>query len=151
VLVQTNFGGSLVVDGVPVGRLLTYEAPHDSAGGGSIMIVIATDAALDHRSLERLAARSFAGLARTGASFSHGSGDYAIAFSTERGPIDVPGGGLMSRLFVAVADATEEAIIGSLFAAETTRGHLGTTEALPVARVLDLLRAAGALHEPPRP
>lgn len=151
VLVQTNFGGSLVIDGVPVGHLLTDEAPHDSAGGGSIMIVVATDVALDHRSLERLAARSFAGLARTGASFSHGSGDYAIAFSTERGPIDIPGGGMLSRLFVAVADATEEAIVASLFAAETTRGHVGTAEALPVGRVLELLRAAGALEDSPRP
>lgn len=145
VLVQTNFGGSLVIGGVPVGQQLTEEAPHDTAGGGSIMIVIATDAALDHRHLERLASRSFAGLARTGASFSHGSGDYAIAFSTDRGPIDIPRGGTLSRLFMAVADATEEAIVASLFAAETTRGHHGVVEGLPVARVLELLQAAGAL------
>lgn len=151
VLVQTNFGGSLVVDGVPIGRLLAEEArarqgePHDARGGGSIMIVLATDAPLDHRHLERLAERTFGGLARTGASLSHGSGDYAIAFSVDRGPIDVPGGGALSRLFRAAADATEEAIVASLFAAETVRGDLGTAEALPVDRTLELLRAAGVL------
>lgn len=151
VLVQTNFGGSLVVDGVPVGRLLAEEArasegePHDARGGGSVMMVLATDAPLDHRHLERLAGRAFGGLARTGASLSHGSGDYAIAFSVDRGPIDVPGGGALSRLFRAAADATEEAIVASLFAAETVRGDQGTAEALPVDRALELLRAAGVL------
>lgn len=148
VLVQTNFGGSLVIDGVPVGDRLRREAQHDSAGGGSVMIVLATDAALDHRHLERLAVRSFGGLARAGASLSHGSGDYVIAFSTERGRISVPGGGTLSRLFVAAADATEEAIIASLFAAETMQGHLGSAEALPVVRVLELLDEAGALATP---
>lgn len=151
VLVQTNFGGSLVVDGVPIGRLLAEEArarqrePHDVRGGGSVMIVLATDAPLDHRHLERLAERTLGGLARTGASLSHGSGDYAIAFSVDRGPIDVPGGGALSRLFRAAADATEEAIVASLFAAKTVRGDLGTAEALPVDRALELLRAAGVL------
>ena len=151
VLVQTNFGGSLVIDGVPVGRLLAEEArareaePHDAKGGGSVMIVVATDAPLDHRQLERVAERTFGGLARTGASLSHGSGDYAIAFSVDRGRIDIPGGGTLSRLFRAAADATEEAIVASLFAAETVHGDLGTTEALPVDRALALLRAAGVL------
>lgn len=147
VLVQTNFGGSLAIDGVPVERLLREEPaePHDAEGGGSIMIVLATDAPLDHRQLERLAERSFGGLARTGASLSHGSGDYAIAFSTDRGAIANPDGGAMSRLFRAAMDATEEAIVASLFAAETVRGHLGTAEALPVDRVLELLRQAERL------
>lgn len=147
VLVQTNFGGSLVIDGVPVGDRLAEAArePHDADGGGSVMIVLATDAPLDHRSLERLAERTFGGLARTGSSMSHGSGDYAIAFSVDRGPIDIPGGGALSRLFVGAMDATEEAIIASLFAAETTSGHLGTAEALPIDRVLDILDEAGVL------
>lgn len=111
------------------------------------MIVIATDAPLDHRHLERLAWRSFAGLARTGASMSHGSGDYAIAFSVDRGPIEMLDGGTLSRLFVAAAEASEEAIVASLFAAETVEGHLGTARALPVHRVLQLLDQAGALEE----
>ena len=151
VLVQTNFGGSLIVDGVPVGERLAAEAaaaraePHDARGGGSVMIVIATDAPLDHRQLERLAERSFGGLARTGASLSHGSGDYAIAFSVERAAVRLPGGGGLSRLLVAARDATEEAIVASLFAAVTVVGHLGTAEALPVSRTLELLERAGVL------
>jgi D-aminopeptidase len=149
VLVQTNFGGSLVIDGVPVGeRLAKAEAPpHDAEGGGSIMIVLATDAPLDHRSLERLAERAFGGLARTGSVMSHGSGDYAIAFSVDRGPISIPGGGAMSRLFVGAMDATEEAIVASLFAAETVTGPLGTARALPLERVLRILDEAGVLAD----
>lgn len=153
VLVQTNFGGSLIIDGVPVGELLAAEAaaergePHDARGGGSVMIVIATDAPLDHRHLERLAERSFGGLARAGASLSHGSGDYAIAFTVDRDVVHLPGGGGLSRLFVAVRDATEEAIVASLFAAETVEGDLGTAEALPVGRTLELLKQAGALAD----
>ena len=148
VLVQTNFGGTLVVDGVPVGELLANSEPsepHDARGGGSVMIVIATDAPLDHRHLERLAERSFGGLARAGASLSHGSGDYAIAFSVDRGPVRLPEGGELSHLFRAVMDSTEEAIVASLFAADSVDGHLGRAEALPVARVLEILRRAGAL------
>jgi len=151
VLVQTNFGGSLIVDGVPVGELLVAEAAaaraeaHDARGGGSVMILIATDAPLDHRHLERLAERSFGGLARAGASLSHGSGDYAIAFTVDRDAARLPGGGALSRLFVAVRDATEEAIVASLFAAETVNGHMGSAEALPVDRTLELLKRAGVL------
>lgn len=151
VLVQTNFGGSLVIDGVPVGeRLAAREAEreaHDAEGGGSVMIVLATDAPLDHRSLERLAERSFGGLARTGSCMSHGSGDYAIAFSVDPGTIAIPGGGALSRLFVAAMEATEEAIIASLFAAETVKGHMGTTEALPVDAALSILGRAGVLAD----
>ena len=144
VLVQTNFGGSLVIDGYPVGKELGEAPPHDATGGGSVMIVIATDAPLAHRQLERLAVRSFGGLARTGASLSHGSGDYAIAFSVDRSP---KGGSVsyITDLFVAVAEATEEAIIASLFAAESTSGHLGTVEALPVDQVVQMLDDAGWL------
>lgn len=146
VLVQTNFGGSLVIDGYPIGRRLKDSPPHDAAGGGSIMIVIATDAPLNHRLLERLAARSFGGLARTGASLSHGSGDYAIAFTVDRNP---KSGSVryMTGLFMAVMEATEEAIVSSLFAAETTSGHLGSVEGLPVDRVLQILAEADWLDD----
>jgi D-aminopeptidase len=153
VLVQTNFGGSLIVDGVPVGERLAAETaaapaqPHDASGGGSVMIVIATDAPLDHRHLERLAERSFGGLARAGASLSHGSGDYAIAFSVDRGAVRLPEGEGLSQLFVAARDATEEAIVASLFAAETVEGHRGTAEALPLGRTLELLERAGVLAD----
>jgi D-aminopeptidase len=152
-LVQTNFGGELVVAGVPVGRSLAREParpPHDARGGGSIMIVLATDAPLDARSLERLAERSFAGLARTGASLSHGSGDYAIAFTVDRGRPERLDGGSLTELFVAAAESTEEAILNSLFRATTVRGHRGrTVEALPVGDVEALLRERGVLPASP--
>ena len=157
VLVQSNFGGDLVVAGVPVGRSLpdpaqylssTREAPV-ADGDGSIMIVVATDAPLDARQLGRLASRAIVGLARTGASMSNGSGDYVIAFSTaaesRRGPgaavlaPDTLANDAMSPLFVAVAEATEEAILNSMFRATTTRGHRGTVPALPLELVLPLV------------
>jgi len=146
VLVQSNFGGSLVVAGVPVGRILSASAgeagqpPADAAGGGSIMIVIATDAPLEHRALERLAARSFGGLARTGAALSHGSGDYAIAFSTHRRPPWSLDGEQLTELFAAVQDATEEAILNSLFRATSVTGHRGRrSEAIPIALLREVL------------
>lgn len=135
VLVQTNFGGELTIEGVRIDE----GARTPERGDGSCMIVIATDAPLDARQLGRLARRSFAGMARTGASFAHGSGDYAIAFSTAeavripaaRGQstgtsvvFDEPA---LSPLFIAVADATEEAIVRSLLASTTTTGHAGHT------------------------
>lgn len=147
VLVQSNYGGSLVIDGVPVGTLLpdpaslaVAEAAPNASGDGSIMIVVATDAPLDARLLDRLAKRAITGLARTGSSMSNGSGDYVIAFSTARQPGSVLGNDDMSGLFVAVAEATEEAIVNSLFRAETMRGHRGQVPALPLERVLPLLR-----------
>lgn len=141
VLVQSNYGGTLAVDGDPVGRrsgryYLHEHAPAPAAAppsvaDGSIMIVVATDAPLSDRNLERLAKRSFAGLARTGSAFTNGSGDYAIAFSTatevRRTPerrnavstvAELPNDQI-SPLFVAVADATEEAIYNSLLKART--------------------------------
>jgi D-aminopeptidase len=140
VLVQTNYGGTLTVAGDPVGRrtgrfYLNEHAPkadsRPSVADGSIMIVIATDAPLSDRNLTRLARRSFAGVARTGSAFTNGSGDYAIAFSTapsvRRTPErraaaaqveDLPNDAV-SPLFVAVADATEEAIYNSLLKART--------------------------------
>ena len=139
VLVQTNFGGQLNVRGLAETQQVAGLASRGIASvdhDGSCMIIIATDAPLDQAGLRRLATRAFAGMARTGASFSHGSGDYAIAFSTaraaeprQRGPIQ--GGGL-SPLFVAVADATEQAILDSLCAAQTTTGMGRTVRAMPL-------------------
>jgi D-aminopeptidase len=148
VLVQRNFGGSLVVSGVAVGRSLGQDEkvqpaePRDAAEGGSIMIVIATDAPLDHRTLERLAARSFGGLSRTGASLSHGSGDYAIAFSTDRDPARPQSGPELTALFMAVQDATEEAILNSLLRATSVTGFGGNrSEAIPIDGLLRILDA----------
>ena len=156
VLVQSNFGGQLTIAGVPVWRSLPdpaevatgLEAPV-SDGDGSIMIVVATDAPLDARLLRRLAERAVTGLARTGSSMSNGSGDYVIAFSTasslrRRQDQPLQGGGTldngeMGPLFVAVAEATEEGILNSLFRAHTMRGDRGTVPALPIEQVLPLL------------
>lgn len=157
VLVQSNFGGTPTLGGVPIGDVTAErdgdrrEPPNED---GSCMIVIATDAPLCARNLARLARRSFAGMARTGASFSNGSGDYAIAFSTAehlRIRIDAEGattGGevlrndAMTPLFRAVAEATEEAIWNSLFRAHTVRGRDGhVAEALPVEAVVERCRS----------
>jgi len=157
VLVQSNFGGVLQMDGLPVGERLGGYYLSDQVGDdradGSIMIVIATDAPLSARNLERLASRSMAGLARTGASMTNGSGDYALAFSTHEAVRRTPerrsgaplapdlANGEMSPLFQAVIEAAEEAIYNSLLAAETvtTRfeedGRTVTVEALPVETV----------------
>ena len=169
VLVQSNFGGTLTIGGVPVGRSLpdpatlaarveplavAAHAPEKPVadGDGSIMIVVATDAPLDARQLERLAKRAVLGLARTGASMSNGSGDYVIAFSTAQSVRRRQGdvvhqapmldNGEMDGLFVGVAEATEEAIDNSLFKAEGMRGDRGAVLALPIGDVLRLLRAA---------
>ena len=178
VLVQTNFGGILTINGAPVGRELgryylkgVERARNGGAGAdeqvtgpnsadGSIMIVIATDAPIDHRNLQRLAARSMLGLARTGAAGSNGSGDYAIAFSTAaelrirldtkaRNPesgVRLLANDAMSPLFLAVIEATEEAIYNSLFRATTTSGRGHTVEALPLERTLEILKRHNALN-----
>jgi D-aminopeptidase len=130
VLVQSNYGGDLRIDGRLFKDLPRPEADTD----GSIMIIVATDAPLSDRNLRRLAERAFAGMARTGSAFSNGSGDYALAFSTaeavRRTPVrraspsailDLPNDRL-SPLFQAAIDATEEAILNSLFMAESTSG-----------------------------
>ncbi|MCK5828004.1 P1 family peptidase [Candidatus Bipolaricaulota bacterium] len=157
VLVQSNFGGVLQILGVPIGQLLEkhylHELIDDISADGSIMIVIATDAPLSDRNLTRLARRAFAGLARTGSSFVNGSGDYAIAFSTaeavrrtakqDNGAVKMLelANGSVSPLFQAAIEATEEAILNSLFMAETMTGRDDTTiEALPLDRVLPILR-----------
>lgn len=150
VLVQTNFGGSLTIDGVPVWRELRPSREREGSGEGSCMIVIATDAPLDARQLRRLATRAFHGMARTGSSGSHGSGDYAIAFSTaNRYSLDArqsPPPSLvreddLSPLFQAVIEATEEAIYNSLLQATTVRGRDGhVAEAIPIEKLRTLLR-----------
>ncbi len=151
-LVQANFGGVLQMDGIPVGRRLGQyylkealaDLSADPSADGSVMIVLATDAPLSDRNLKRLAKRGLAGLARTGAAMSNGSGDYAIAFSTaeevrrtpeRRGQVwaypEVPNE-LMSPLFQAAVEATEEAIYNALSTAETMTGYKGQTiKALP--------------------
>nr|WP_206741711.1 P1 family peptidase [Hyphomonas jannaschiana] len=154
VLVQSNFGGILQVDGAPVGeRLGQYylkdEVASDKADG-SIMIVIATDAPLSSRNLERLSKRAIAGLARTGASMTNGSGDYVVAFSTYRQTDPAAAqteNDNMSPLFQATIEATEEAIYNSLFMAETVDGFDVSTqsprrvEALPLDKVKEITGA----------
>ena len=163
VLVQSNFGGALTIAGVsladlrpraPVGPR-TPAAPTDAAQGSSIMMVVATDLPLSNRLLGRLAKRATFGLARTGSQGGHGSGDYVIAFSTTyRQPAAMAGAraalardeSLMDAAFRAVADATEEAIVNSLFQAERMVGRDGhTREALPVDQVVAILRQHGAI------
>jgi D-aminopeptidase len=162
VLVQTNYGGVLTMDGVPVGKALgRYSYQPKVAGGagpsgpadhgdGSCMIVVATDAPLDARDLKRLAARAVFGLARTGSSYSNGSGDFAIAFSTAadlrtrfgssaaQARTLLPTDGV-SPLFQAALEATEEAVYNSLLKATTVSSRFGTADALPVEKVRELL------------
>lgn len=153
VLVQSNFGGVLQVLGAPVGRELGRWAfqrdVEGDRGDGSIMIVIATDAPLSDRNLERLAARAIMGLARTGSSASNGSGDYVLAFSVnprvrrpfsaERLTTEELANEQMSGLFQAVVEATEEAIYNSLFMATSVTTRERTVEAIPLDRVRDVL------------
>jgi D-aminopeptidase len=174
VLVQTNFGGVLSINGAPVGRDLGRYYLKGDLGDGSVIIVVATDAPLDHRQLERLGRRALAGLARTGSSMTNGSGDYVIAFSTRRidgsadgrmgqsgnprpsgsplGPIrlsdtvEVVANDAMSPLFEAVIEATEEAIYNSLLRAETVRGYRGTVSALPLDSTVAILKRYGAIR-----
>jgi len=172
VLAQTNFGGNLTIAGVPIykslqpparraGALPRASSPIDGpiagdakgeSGDGSCMLVVATDAPLDARDLHRLAARAVFGLGRTGSSYSNGSGDFAIAFSTAPEmrsrfnetaartrsvlPTDAT-----SPLFEAALEATEEAVYNSLFQATTIRSAIGTADAIPTDRVRDLLKS----------
>jgi D-aminopeptidase len=169
VLVQTNFGGILQIAGAPVGVELgqyafsrqvgddeDYDPKADVQEWGSIMMVVATDAPLSARSLERIARRAVMGLARTGSYASNGSGDYVIAFSTangvRRGPSTVVGhyddvsNGSMSSLFEATVEATEEAIYNSLFKAETVTSNGMTVEALPIDATREVLRRYGVIR-----
>jgi D-aminopeptidase len=170
VLAQTNFGGNLTIAGVPVYKSLQPPARRTAradAGGsvfagspadddrasadGSCMLVVATDAPLDARDLRRLAARAVFGLARTGSSYSNGSGDFAVAFTTApemrsrfdetapRARVTLPTDAT-SPLFEAALEATEEAVYNSLFAATTVRSSIGVAEAIPIERVRELVR-----------
>jgi D-aminopeptidase len=155
VLVQTNFGGVLTINGAPVGRELgTYYLKQQLERGGagiedradgSCMIVVATDAPVDARNLRRLAARTMMGLGRTGSAASNGSGDYAIAFSTNRQPATLVSNDNMSPLFLAAIEATEEAVYNSLFKAKTTTGRGRTVEALPLEKTIEILKKYNAL------
>ncbi|MCF8452598.1 MAG: P1 family peptidase [Pedobacter sp.] len=156
VLVQTNFGGVLQIDGVPVGEELGKFSFSDKLLNnvdGSCMIVVATDAPLDARNLERLAKRAFMGMAKSGGIASNGSGDYVIAFSTAESlrvphqpaqPVIQAGylhNDFTSQLFMAAIEATEEAVINSLFAAKTVIGNNGRKiEALPLDKVIPILK-----------
>jgi D-aminopeptidase len=178
VLAQTNFGGNLTISGVPIYKMLqppdrrsAYARPESfdslptrrsvfarpepvdgrASADGSCMLVVATDAPLDARDLGRLAARAVFGLARTGSSYSNGSGDFAIAFSTSpemrsrfndttpRARTILPTDAT-SPLFEAALEATEEAVYNSLFQATTVRSANGTAEAIPLDRVRELLK-----------
>lgn len=179
VLVQTNYGGILSIDGAPVGQelgqyflkdivgsggVLNEEGSHSAlrvphSADGSIIIIVATDAPMDHRQLRRLAERSIAGLARTGAALTNGSGDYAIAFSTSRSnrisPLpqgarsrqtEVIANDVASPIFLAAIEAAEEAIYNSLLRAVTITGkEKRTVEALPLEPTLKVLRKFGKI------
>ena len=184
VLVQTNYGGVLTINGAPVGQELgkfylkeeleranspaspragarrSTDTPQDSADG-SVIVVVATDAPVDARNLKRMAVRAVVALARTGSAMTNGSGDYCIAFSTapdsrvrparNQSELYAPretrllANDAVSPLFLAVIEATEEAVYNSLFRAQTTTGKSGTVEALPVERTLEILRKYNAL------
>jgi D-aminopeptidase len=165
VLVQTNFGGVLTIAGAPVGQelgqyYLRKELQQAASGGatgsdkadGSCMIVVATDAPLDARSLKRLAARAWLGVVRTGSSASNGSGDYAIAFSAApqvrirandkalTRNVEVMTNDAMSPMFLAAIEATEEAVYNSMFKATTMTGNGHTVEALPIEKTVEILK-----------
>ena len=161
VLVQTNFGGFLNIDGVAVGEKLggyPWQKEIECADG-SIMMVVGTDAPIDSRNLERVAKRAFMGLAKAGGIASNGSGDFAIAFSTaaeNRVPHDNKkldkltsvnvANDDMTPIFMATIEATEEAIINSLFKAHDVTTYKGKViKALPVDKVLEMLRAENKL------
>lgn len=156
VLVQSNFGGVLEINGAPVGKELKKYYLSDQLNDnpdGSCMIVVATDAPVDARNLRRLAERAWLGLGKTGGIASNGSGDYVIAFSTDAG-LRIPfnpkeklqtmtllSNDAMSPLFLAVIEATEEAILNSLFKATTTVGRDNRRiEALPLDKVIPILK-----------
>ena len=156
VLVQSNYGGVLTMGGAPLGQLLgryAYQPRPEKPefGDGSCMIVVATDAPIDARDLKRVAARAIYGLARTGSSYSNGSGDFAIAFSTApelrtrfgsatpQARTLLPTDGV-SPLFEAALEATEEAVYNSLLKATSVTSRWGSAEALPVERVRAILK-----------
>ena len=153
VLVQTNFGGNLTIAGIPVGEKLKNDKELNS-GDGSCMIIVATDAPITSRNLKRLAKRAIFGVARTGGHCSNGSGEYVVAFSTAK-DLRIPyyssendflenkelRNDKMTPLFEAVIEATEEAILNSLFMSKTVTGKNGLTiEKIPVEKVIRILK-----------
>ena len=165
VLVQTNYGGALSINGAPVGRELgnysyrNFLEPAEDADkeDGSIMIVGATDAPLTARNLDRRARRAIMGLARTGSFASNGSGDYVIAFSSnpavrkprssdEPVPVSVLVNEAMSPLFAATAEATEEAIYNAIFKATTVTSSRGELRAIPIDELLRILEKHQVLN-----
>ena len=160
VLVQTNFGGVLTIAGAPVGQELGQYYLHKELqqgsgkdkADGSCMIVIATDAPIVARNLRRLAGRAWLGMARSGSAASNGSGDYAIAFSTapqlrihasDKSPtrhVELLTNDAMSPLFLAITEATEEAIYNSMFRATTMSGNGHTVEGLPIDKTIEILK-----------
>ena len=165
VLVQTNFGGILEMNGAPVGRELNQypyrnevsEKSNKEINDGSIMIVVATDAPLNPRNLDRLAMRAMMGLARTGSHASNGSGDYVIAFSTDSDvrkprssilPVTSPTlvNSSMSPLFAATTEATEEAIYNAIFKATTVSSDRGSRQAIPLDDLMRILEEYNSLN-----
>jgi D-aminopeptidase len=169
VLVQSNFGGILQIAGAPVGIELgqysfsnqvsgdtDYDAERDAQEWGSIMMVVATNAPLSDRNLERVARRAVMGLGRTGSYASNGSGDYVIAFSTANAVRRSTTGGVhaiddlsnnsVSALFEATVEATEEAIYNSLLKAETVTSNGRTVQALPIEETVEILTRYGAIR-----
>lgn len=164
VLAQTNFGGILTIGGAPVGKelgryyLKDYVADKSSEGG-SCMLVVAVDAPMDARQLTRIARRALLGLAVVGSPMTHGSGDYVIAFSTNRA-VRVPHQSTnrtrtvqlirdeaISPMFQATREAVEEAVINSMLRATTTTGHRGRiSEALPIDRLVEICKQHGAIQ-----
>jgi D-aminopeptidase len=161
VLVQTNFGGVLKINGVPIGQELgkyAFKESLDKSSDGSCMMVIATDAPLDARNLKRLAKRVMLGMAQTGGIAANGSGDFVIAFSTVNKVLHETAepvfssaflhNDYVSPLFMAAMEATEEAIINSLFMARTSEGTQGhKVEELPKEKVLEIMRKYGRIKE----
>ena len=165
VLVQTNYGGHMTINGAPVGRELgTYSFRNQvlptgdgDADDGSIMLVVATDAPLNTRNLDRIGMRALMGLGRTGSFASNGSGDYVISFSTHPdvrkprssdGPVTTPQlvNSSMSPLFAATAEATEEAIYNAIFKATTVSSSRGELRAVPMDQLMEILEKHKALH-----
>lgn len=149
-LLQTNFGGSLTIMGIPIGLLLgkaDFDGFLPSGDDGSCMMILATDAPLSARQLRRLARRAMLGLARTGSILSHGSGDYAIAFSTNRAGIEDAGAreclpdDELNPFFLAAVEAVEESVYDALFASETVVGrNHQKLEQIPIAKVVRILK-----------
>ena len=162
ILVQSNFGGLLTIDGVPVGKEMgknPFKKELSIEDEGSCMIVVATDAPLSPRNLKRVAKRTAHAFGRVGAYSSNGSGDYAIAFSTaqdvrriarDRDQIEFELREVynrhMSPFFQAVVEATEEAIVNSLFKATTVKSRYGRSEEIPIEETIQILKKYGRIH-----